>query len=121
MPACFRNFTVVEDVNLIRITDCGKPMCNNDNRTALRQLRECLLHQYFILRIGKGCGFIKDDNRSFLQNRSRNGDALLLSAGKVGAFRTENGVDAMWESLYDIVTLCGMKRLGKLRITATPL
>ena len=50
------------------------------------------LNLFFRLGIKRGSGFVEKKNGRILQDRPRNGDPLLLTAGKQHPFVADNGV-----------------------------
>ena len=61
------------------------------------------MDQVFILRVYAGSCFIKDDDRSVLQNGPGDGDALLLSSREGGAALSNHGVIAVRQGRDEVM------------------
>ena len=60
-------------------------MCDHNNRFSLRQFREGGLYAGFIVRIGKSCSFVQNNNGCVFQHNTGDGDSLLFAPGKINA------------------------------------
>ena len=70
-------------------------MGNHDHGPVFNQIRQCPLHQYFRFRIQVRRGFIQNQNRSVLQQRTGDGDALPLAAAELCAPLADHCVVAL--------------------------
>src|SRR5947207_8362538 len=70
---------------------------------------QCHLNLFFRFRIECGSGFIEKKNRRVLQNRARNGESLLLTAGKEHPLVPDHGVVFLWLRQNELMSIC---RLG---------
>ena len=80
-------------------------MGNHNDGTVFCQCGKGFLDQYFIFRIGKSSSFIQHRNRSILQNRSGQCDALLFAAGKIGSFGTNLCIKTIRQFIKNIFSI----------------
>lgn len=78
MSACFHNPPLIQHDNSICVPHCLKTMGNHDDRSSMDELVDRLLNFRFILGVEGGCRFIQEYDRSVLQHRPGDGNALLL-------------------------------------------
>lgn len=80
--------------NDVAALNCAKAMGDGDGGiVALEKLREGLVDEGFGLGVEGRCGFVEDENIRVFEQGTRDGDALLLAAGKLGAAGTGGGVE----------------------------
>ena len=63
------------------------------------------LNEIFILCVGKGCGFVQQNDGCILEDRTRQRNALHLAAGKIDAPGSDDGIYAVGEFFQDILAL----------------
>ena len=73
---------LVHDHDLIGRKNGGEPMGDGDDRAAGGEPLERALNLLFRFRIERRSRFIEQKDRRVLQERARNGEPLLLAAGK---------------------------------------
>lgn len=80
MRAAFGDPAVIHNKDPVGIPYRCQTVGNGDYRFALCQLGDSLLNEVFVLGV-YACGrLVKDDDRSVLEDRAGDGDALFLSA-----------------------------------------
>src|ERR1700681_1782835 len=67
-------------------------MGNHKSGAAAHQVAQTFLDEGFGFGVEAGSGFVQDENARIGENGARDGDALLLSAGKFDATLADNGV-----------------------------
>ncbi len=72
-PTCF------DDQDLIRLPDRRQPMGDHERGAAPKQRRQCLLDESLGLGIQVRGRLVKDQDRGILEQRPRDGQALLLT------------------------------------------
>ncbi len=85
MTADINDLPLDHDHDAVGFQHRGQPMGNNNHRAAFLQIRKRLLHQAFAFRIEGAGRLVEQQDRRILEDRTGNGDALLLSAGKARA------------------------------------
>ena len=113
MAAALRNSALVKHHNLVRMTDGGKTVRNNQRGASYRQLVELLL--YLLLRniIERTCSLIQHYYRRIFEEDTRNRQALLLAAAQLHAALTHLGIVARRQLLNELI------RRSCLRCTCT--
>ena len=85
LRSCCLDMAIIYHYDLICIHDGGKSVRNDDERLTLREPRNTLLNDSFILRVGVGRGLVQNDDWRIFQHGAGNGDALLFAAGEMPA------------------------------------
>ena len=80
-------------------------MGNHDDGAALGQFGKRLLDQRLVLRVSEGGCLIQHHDGGVLQNGPGQRDALLLTAGEIGALGADQGVHALGEFFQDVSAL----------------
>ena len=96
--------------DLVRVADSGKAMRDDDRRPVLRQPLERSLYVPLTLVVERRGRLIQDQDARIFQKDARNGDALLLPAGKTRAAFADRRVVTELQALdkiMDIRVLCG--------------
>src|SRR5882724_4240448 len=73
-------------------------MSNDDRRAIAHERFQPAHHLALRLDVESGCGFVEDEYRRVLQNRARDGDELLLTAGERGAALADESVEPLRQS-----------------------
>src|SRR6266852_5802958 len=77
-------------------------MCNEQGRASLGSTLQCIDNGPFGGRIKPTGRFIQDQDGGSSENRPRNGDALLLAAGKCGATLGDQGFITVWKTVNEL-------------------
>src|ERR1017187_1024024 len=101
--ADFADLPLFEHHNFVRAAYRGKPVRDDDDGAVLHQVGQRPLYQHFALRVQVAGGFVQDQDGRVLQQGSRDGEALALSAGKLDAAIANHGVVAFREALDEFV------------------
>lgn len=104
MPALLHEAAVADDQNLIGMAHGLEAMCNHDNGFIPRQRLDGPLQPVLIFRVHIGCGLVENDDGGVFQHGARNGNALPLAAGKVGAASADDRIVAVGQRLDEIIT-----------------
>ena len=81
MVAGLNDAPLVDNQDLIGVTNGIEPVGNDQQGLAPAQLGDGLLDVALIVGVHAGSGLIQNDDGSILQNAASNGDPLPLSAG----------------------------------------
>ena len=103
MTSAFGNTVLGENKYFFGITDGGKPMGNNKGGTVSGEFFQGFLYHLFAFVVKRGGGFIKNQNRRILQEDSRNGKTLLLTAGKLDSPLSDVGIIAVRKAHDEIM------------------
>src|ERR1035438_9839880 len=101
--ADFADLPIFEHHNLVRASNRGKPVRDDDDGAVLHQVGQRLLYQHFALRVQVAGGFVQDQDGRVLQQGARDGEALALAAGKLDAAVANHSLIAFREALDEIV------------------
>src|SRR5262245_56972841 len=74
------NPAVVEHGQAVHLRDRRQSVCNGDHSAALHQCAEARLDRGLDLAVERRCSLVENEDRRILQNDTRNGDALSLTA-----------------------------------------
>mmetsp|Transcript_6267 Transcript_6267/g.9457 ORF Transcript_6267/g.9457 Transcript_6267/m.9457 type:complete len:503 (+) Transcript_6267:362-1870(+) len=118
MSAALDDAAVLEDDNLVRIDDGGEAMGDDDRRPSHHQTVQGLLHQLLVLRVERRRRLVEQQDLGVLEQRARDGDALLLSAGKHDAALSALRVVALGERLDEVVGVGEARGLLNARVRA---
>ena len=80
VSSLFGNSAVLDYKYLIGVLDSCKTVCDGDDRLALCKLGYCRLDKMLIFGVYGSGGFVKDYDRSILENGSCDGYSLLFAA-----------------------------------------
>ena len=80
MGPFFHDFPFIQDQDAIGALNGAEPMRHDEGGAVDHQALQRFLHQPFGLRIQSGGGLVEQENSGILQNGSRNGDTLALTA-----------------------------------------
>ena len=97
--------------DLVRPDHRGQAVRDHDHRAVFRQGCKCLLDQGLILRVGKSCGFIQNNNGCIFQDGPRQSNSLLFTSGKVCPLRTDHRIHAVRQLFEDVPALRSHKGL----------
>ncbi|MNY68126.1 hypothetical protein D3C86_2058370 [compost metagenome] len=81
MLAALNDTSLIQNKDLVSMTQRGDTMRNNEGRTTRHQLSEACLNLVLRLHVDGACRIVENKNARVFDQCSRNGDALLLSAG----------------------------------------
>ncbi len=109
MPAGFHDLPVLDHQNDVGIHDGRQPMGDHQSCAPLAQFGDRLLDVMFGFGIERRSRFVEQDDRGLLHQRSRDGDALALTAGELQAVLTDGRFVAQPEAEDEIMR---MRRLG---------
>ena len=68
------------------------------------------MHLRLVLHIERSGGFVQQNDRRILQQRTRDGDALALATGKLAAVFADHGVVALGHTAYELVAIRRLRR-----------
>ena len=105
MGAAFDDATVVHYQNLVGIDHRGQAMRDDQRRAILRDAVELGLNCLLGARIERRGRFVEDEDLGILQDRARDGHALLLAARQLEAALADHRVVAVGQTLDEIVDM----------------
>ena len=85
MAALFRNLSLIEDDDIVRVLHRGQPVGDHQHRFVPGQRLKGLLDLMLVLRVSEGGGLVQHHDRGVLQNGPGQGDTLLFPAGEIDA------------------------------------
>ena len=106
MRAALHNPSLRDDDNLPCVPHGVEPMRDHDDRLAFRQRFHRLLQTVFVLGIDIRRRLVEDDDRRVLQDGTRNGNALALTARKARATVSDHSIVALGQRLDEVVAAC---------------
>ena len=80
MRAALHDFTFMEHLYLVRITDGGKSMGNGNSGAGLHKTLKSILHQALRLSVESRRSLIENEDRRILEYGASNADTLALTA-----------------------------------------
>src|SRR3954451_10641025 len=81
VQAALDDLAALDHQNGVGVHDGVQAVGDHDGGAVLAKMVDRLLHGFFGFRIQRGSGFIEQDDRRILDQRTRYGDALALAAG----------------------------------------
>lgn len=78
-------FSAVDNDYTVRLAHGGEPMRNNNGRSALAQLEQCLLNDCFGGVVKRARRLVQNENGGIFEEYARNTQPLFLTAGKFDA------------------------------------
>ncbi len=93
----------------VRVHDGGEPVRDHDGGAALAELGDRLLHVPLGFGIERGGRFIEQDDGRVLDQRARDGDALALAAGELGAVLADRRVVVAREGHDEVMRVRGAR------------
>ena len=106
MSPLLHNVAVIQHQNEVGVHDGAEPVGDDEAGSPLHQLVHGLLHQYFRPGVHVGGGLVQNQQRTTCQQRTGDGQQLLLPAGKVGGVLADQGVVAVWHGADKVVAVC---------------
>ena len=91
---------LVHHDDAIGVQDGGQPVRDDHAGAAAHELPQRILDQVLALAVERAGGFVQDQDARVAQERARDGDALALPAGELGAALAEQRVVALGQ-LHD--------------------
>ena len=108
MGALLNNVAVAHDQNFIRIADGRQPVRNNKTRTAFHQAVHGGLDALLGAGIDAGCCFVQNQNAIVGQNRTGDGQQLLLALADVGRVLVQLHLVAAGQRADKVVSVRGL-------------
>src|SRR5262245_65931411 len=90
--ALLENYTVLQNDDLVSISDRAQPVCDGDDGASFHEPLQCIDHELFRFGVEGDGGLVKNKDWSVTDNRACDGDALELAAGGRGRDRVWWGV-----------------------------
>src|SRR5215470_2993052 len=103
--SAFDDAPVLENENLVCSHDRGQPVCDRKRRAIGRDLLEFGLDQLLGLRVERRSRLVEDQDARVLQDRTRDGDSLLLATGQLQAALTNRRLISVGQAGNEIVNL----------------
>ena len=97
--------------DLVGVLDCGKPVGNHNNRSALGKLLKGGLDLHFGHVVQSAGGFVKNEYGRIFKEHTGDGDSLLLTARKVDTPFAHYGIIALFQGHYVIVNVGFFRRV----------
>ena len=104
--SALNHIAVAHNENQIGIFDCGQAVSYHKAGAPLCERIHCLPDQKLGAGIDRGSRLVKDEHGGVLQHGAGNGEKLLLSGGKAGAFG-KNGVEALRQRVNKFIKTAG--------------
>lgn len=89
--------SLIQHKNAVGVHNRRQPMGDHDNGAPLCKLVEGSLHLRFVVGIGKGGRFIKNQHRRVFEHGAGNGKPLCFAAGEVDALRADDRMHTVRE------------------------
>src|SRR5215470_19327715 len=121
VPAGFDDRSGFDHEDAIGMHDGWQPMGDDDRRAILAELGDGFLHVTLGLRIECGGGLVEQNERSSLDQRAGNRDALALAAGELQAVLAHGGIVAGWKRRDEVVCVGGFGGCDNLHIAGAEL
>ena len=103
MGALLDDVTVVEDDDLVGITDGGEAVGDDEGGAPLHDGVHALLHQLLSAGVDRGGRLVKDEDGGIGDSGTGDGKELALSLAEVATIATEHGVVAASETADEVV------------------
>lgn len=110
MRAPFYDRSMLNDQDLIGLSDRAQPVGYDKCGSALHQYAKTLLDKRFTFCVQVRRSLIQDENARISKDRPRYGDALTLSSRKLYAPLTDHGIKSFFEpagEFQNVSGLCG--------------
>ena len=89
---CFDDAAFFDGDDPVAVPDGGKTVRDDEHRAAMHNPLHVVLNDALAFIIERAGGFIENQDARIHDQRARNGDALALAAGKVGAALADTSV-----------------------------
>jgi len=106
--AALGDLAVLENEDLIRVTDRGESVSDDKRCAAFHQRVEAVLDHRLGFAIERRCGLVEDENPRIGHDGAGDGNALFLAAGEAHASLAHDRVVLVGESLGKFVDVCDM-------------
>lgn len=94
MRALLRDTSLLKDINNIRFLNRTETMSDSNRRAAFGSFVERRLHHLLGLGVQGTGRFVEEEDLRVLEQGTRDGYALFLTAGEESAFGSANGLEA---------------------------
>ena len=98
MTPGFDDAALIQHIDVIRICHISKAVGDQNDRLSFSQCMDLSHDVVFTLHIDIGGGFIENIDRAVMEQRSRQGQALALTAGEVGCLFVQKGIQPFFAS-----------------------
>ena len=105
VSAALDDFARLEHEDLIRATDGREAMRDDEGGAPAAQPLEAVLYHRLTFTVEAGRRFVQDQNSRIGQNRTRDADALALSAGQLDAAFTHHRVVLFFEAFDELLAM----------------
>ena len=102
----FRDEKKEGHVHVVRILDRAWTVGNGDSGAALGSLVKRGLDDLLRGRVERGCGLVEEQHLGIPEQRTGDGNLLLLTTGELQALATHMSVEAIWEGLDELEDVC---------------
>ena len=102
MGTLLRHAPVVEDDDLIRMSDGPQAMGDDDYRFACAEVSDRLLDKRLVLGVERGGRLVEEHHGRVFQKGPRNGEALTLPARERGAVLAQHRVEPLGKLLDEL-------------------
>ena len=110
------DLAVLQDENLVGGFDGGDALGDLDDGDAFAPFADARAELLLRRAVESGCGIVQNQQPRLFQQGSRDGKALLLAARKRYAALPDDGLEAVFETGYELIGLRGLRDFDDLLV-----